>query len=326
MEDNKILVILGPTSTGKTDLALKFAKKFNGGLIACDSRQVYVGLDIGTGKLPSAKFQKHDRFWEINDIKIWMYDVVDPKRQYTVYDYVKDANGVINDIFERGKLPIIVGGTGLYLKALLEGLSNLSIPVDKRLRQELDKLSLIRLQEKLKKISSEKWTSLNYSDRQNPRRLIRAIEIASTNLTSEESLPPPLELRRTGRVTVRGGFKTLKIGLTAPREVLYKKINDKVLEWIKERIVDEVSKLIKKGLSKKRLMELGLEYAVVVEYLDKKISLDQMIEKMQNKVRQYAKRQIIWFKKEKEVCWFDISHKNYIDKVENLVAKWYDIL
>ena len=183
----KLLVILGPTATGKTDLALYLAKKFNGELVSCDSRQIYGGLDIGTGKMPSNSTYEVKRirpcrsndigYWEIDGIKIWMYDVVSPKKQYSVADYVKDADRVIGEIRAKGKLPIIVGGTGLYLKAIFEGLPNLAIPVDKKLRNRLAKLSKAELQEKLKKVSPEKWESLNQSDRENSRRLIRAIEL-----------------------------------------------------------------------------------------------------------------------------------------------------
>ena len=157
MSTNKrqLLVILGPTATGKTDLALLLVKKFNGELVSCDSRQVYKGLDIGTGKYPGAK------------VKVWMYDVADPKRQYSVADYVKDANKVINQILAKKKLPIIVGGTGLYLKALLQGFPHLAIPVDRKLRVKLQKLSLEKLQNKLKNLSPQKWEKMNYSDRQN---------------------------------------------------------------------------------------------------------------------------------------------------------------
>ena len=311
----KVLVILGPTATGKTDLAIKLAEKFNGELISCDSRQVYKGLDIGTGKLPGGQPSviKGNGWWEIDEVKIWLYDVVDLKKQYTVADYVKDVNRVIDEISRRGKLPIIAGGTGLYLKALLEGLSNLGIPVDLRLRKELMKFSLDELQKKLQEISLQKWEKMNNSDRQNLRRLVRAVEL---NKSSSK-----LDSRLRGN----DSLDVLKIGLMAPRRILYERINEQVVEWVKNGIVDEVKRIIREGVTKQRIKNLGLEYVVVVEYLEKKISLDQMIEKMQSKVRQYAKRQITWFKKEKNVSWFDISNKNYVDKVENLVAKWYDI-
>ncbi|MDD5415605.1 MAG: tRNA (adenosine(37)-N6)-dimethylallyltransferase MiaA [Candidatus Daviesbacteria bacterium] len=317
----KLLIILGPTSTGKTDLALKLAKKFNGEVIACDSRQVYVGLDIGTGKLPggkwkmeNGKWKKGKGFWEINGIKIWMYDVIDPKRQYTVYDFVKDANQVIDGIIARGKLPIIVGGTGLYLKAVLSGLPNLAIPVNRKLRKELEKLSLKKLQEKLQKISPKKWGRMNNSDRQNPRRLIRAVEIASTDFTSEESL----------RATIRGDFNTLKIGLTAPRQVLYQRIDERVVSRIYQGMIEEVKQLYESGLSFKRMRQLGLEYGILANYLEGKITNEEELVKiLQGEIHGFARRQITWFKKEKNVLWFDIMDQNFPGEVEKIVNRWY---
>ena len=174
-----LLVILGPTSTGKTDLALSLAKRFDGEIISCDSRQVYINLDLGTGKLPSQQktLKKGKGFWEIDGVKVWLYDVVSAKLQYSVADYIKDAHKVLKDLRERGKLPIIVGGTGLYLKGLVEGLSNIDIPIDKELRKSLEKLSKEELQKKLINLSLKKWNQMNNSDRQNPRRLVRAIEL-----------------------------------------------------------------------------------------------------------------------------------------------------
>lgn len=313
----KLLVILGPTSTGKTDLALKLAKKFNGELVACDSRQVYKGLDIGTGKLPGQEvvIKKGEGFWIMDGVKVWMYDVVDPKKQYTVYGYVKDANRVIGDIRERGKLPIIVGGTGFYLKALLEGLSSLSIPVDQKLRKELEELSLDQLQKKLQEVSPQKWEKMNTSDRQNPRRLIRAIELG-------------ISPRRSPYGYLRGvsaSCNILKIGLTTPRQILYKRINERVVSRINQGMVDEAKRLHKEGLTFKRMKQLGLEYGVLADFLEGAVKTeDEVIKIMQGKIHGYARRQITWFKKEENILWFDISHKNYADKVENLAAKWYD--
>lgn len=322
---DKLLVILGPTTTGKTDLAFKLAKKFGVELVACDSRQVYKGLDIGTGKLPKLKLriknqelrlEKKKGFWEIEGVRIWMYDMVLLNKQYTVADYVKDANRVINDIEKRGKLPIIVGGTGLYAKALIEGLSSLEAPINKKLRQKLNFLSLKQLQKKLQKIAFEKWQSLNHSDKNNPRRLVRAIElkVSRKNLGDKGNL---------GNQGLAKKFDILKIGLNASRDILYEKINKRVYEWIEEGILEEVKNLRKKGMSGKRFKELGLEYAVAVEFMEGKIDFDEMLEKMKSKVRQYAKRQRIWFKREKNIFWFDISDKDYFNKVENFITKWY---
>lgn len=313
---SKILVILGSTATGKTDLAIKLAKKFNGEIISCDSRQVYKGLDIGTGKLPGGKVQviKYAGWWEIDGIKVWMYDVADLKQQYTVADYVKDAEKKINEILKKGKLPVVVGGTGLYLKALLYGMSNLEIPVDKKLREQLNELNLEQLQKKLQELNKEGWNKLNISDRQNPRRLIRHTELY---LMRQQNKSQKIEHKNQN-------YDILKIGLKVPREILYEKINDRAVDWIKYGIVDEVKKIISREIAKKRIKDLGLEYAVILEFLEKKISPGQMLEKMQNKVRQYAKRQITWFQKEKDIFWFDITNENFTIELEKTVRKWYD--
>lgn len=314
----RILVILGPTSTGKTDLAILLAGKFNGEIVSCDSRQVYTGLDIGTGKFPISDFQfptkKENKFWEIDGIKVWMYDVASPKIQYTVYDYVKDADKVISGILKRGKLPIIVGGTGLYLKALIEGLPNLAVPVDPTLRKHLETLSLKELQEKLQRGTTGRWQMMNQSDRKNPRRLIRAIELSSSYLIGRLSYPVKDRIRND----------VFRIGLAAQREVLYKRVDESVVSRMDQGMIDEVKQLRKKGLTLKRMRQLGLEYGVLADYLSGKIkTLDEFIKVMQNKIHGYVRRQITWFKKEKGVFWFDITNKKYPENVEKRVSKWY---
>lgn len=321
LDKRQLLVILGPTATGKTDLALSLAKKFNGELVSCDSRQVYTGLDIGTGKLPNGKWKTEDgrrrkgkRFWWLDGVKVWMYDVLDPKIQYTVADYVKEAGRVIREIRERGKLPIIVGGTGLYLKALSDGLPNLTIPLDPKLRGKLEKLSLQQLQERLQELSPDKWEEMNTSDRQNPRRLIRAIEISSVRT-------PP----RCDEITPRRWKGILKIGLTTPRNILYQRADQGVVDRIGQGMIEELKTLHKNGLSLKRMRQLGLEYGVLADFLQGRIKAEnELIRIMQSKIHGFIRRQLTWFKKEKDVLWFDISEENYVEKIVNHITKWYD--
>lgn len=317
---NKLLVILGPTATGKTDLGLFLAKKFNGELVSCDSRQVYKGLDIGTGKLPNSTYEvKRTRprrsVWEIDGVRVWMYDVVDPKVQYTVADYVKDAQEVISTITKRGKLPIIVGGTGLYLKALLDGLPNLAIPVDQSLRRELSKLTLTKLQKKLQLLSSTKWKRMNQSDRQNKRRLLRSIELILMN-------PYISTKKRTG---LANKFNILKIGLTAPRKVLYRNADLRILTRLDQGMIKEAKNLHQRGLPLTRMKELGLEYGVLANYLQGKIETEQdLISILKGKIHGFLRRQLIWFKKEKGINWFDITERKFYQRVENIISKWYD--
>lgn len=320
VNNSRLLVILGSTSTGKTDVALRLAKKFNGELVSCDSRQIYTGLDIGTGKMPgiSGRLKIEKGKWVFDDVPIYMYDVISPKRQYTVYHYVKDANKVIDRIVKKGKLPIVVGGTGLYLKALIEGLPSLVIPVDQNLRKQLNNLTKQQLQQKLQKLDKNKWESFNNSDKQNPRRLIRAIESASlllSGLMQSQSKPQ-------GGLIVRSDI--LKIGLTAPRNILYKRIDERVIARINQGMIDEAESLHKAGLSYKRMKQLGLEYGVLADYISGKIaSKDELIKLLQNKIHGFARRQITWFKKEKNVKWFDITDRDYRHKVVKLTSKWY---
>jgi tRNA dimethylallyltransferase len=307
---DKLLIITGPTATGKTDLSFSLAKKLNGELVAADSRQVYKKLDIGTGKMPSKKLEiiKGDKFWEIDGIRIWMYDLVDLQIQYTVADYIKEASIVIEDILKRGKLPIIVGGTGLYIKGLLEGFSNLNVPLDKELRGELEKLNLEQLQEKLKSLSPTKFNSLNSSDRKNLRRLLRSIELVSTN---------PYIKSSDKRQSISNKYDNLKIGLTAPREVLYKNSDLRILDWIKNGIMEEVKDI-------KILKRLGLEYGVIADFLEGKVRKEDLVEAMQNKLHRYIKRQLTWFKKQENIHWFNIVEEEYLKNVEKLVGTWYD--
>ncbi len=305
----KLLAILGPTATGKTDLALQLARKFQGEIISADSRQVYKGLDIGTGKIPNNNGQltKGKGYWEIGGMKIWMYDVADIKRQYNISRFVKSAERKIKEIYKIGKLPIIVGGSGLYLKALTEGLSNLSFPVDKKLRKDLEKLTKEQLQEKLKEIPTKKWESMNSSDRENPRRLIRAIE-----LSKAKSL----------KLKVKD-YEILRIGLTAPREILYEKADKRVVSRLDQGMLEETENLRMSGLSIKRMKQLGLEYGVLADYLQGKISERNLIKIMQNKIHAFIRRQQTWFRKEKNAIWFDISAKDFPANVEKRIIKWY---
>lgn len=302
----KVLVILGPTATGKTDLAIFLGRKFNGELISADSRQVYKGLDIGTGKYPSGKkIKKGNGFWKVDDVKIWLYDVASPKRQYTVAHYAKNANKVIEEILQKGKLPILIGGSGLYIKAVVDGLSNLDIPVDQKLRKNLEKLNLNKLQEELKTASLEKWQKMNYSDRQNSRRLVRAIELA----------------RSTGYSSSMQKYQALKIGLTAPREILYQRADGRVISRIDQGMINEAEKA---GISLKRMKQLGLEYGVLATFLDGQIGKEQLIQTMQGKIHGFIRRQITWFKKDKNIHWFDIEKQDLCVKVEKLISGWYD--
>lgn len=313
----KVLVITGPTATGKTDLALDLAKKFDGELVACDSRQVYRGLDIGTGKLPSEKstVKTLKSGWVVDGVMIHMYDVVEPNNQYSVFDYTKDAERVIKDIFKGGKLPIIVGGTGLYLKALVGGLDNLAVPINEGLRSELGELSVEDLQKKLRLLSPTAWNALNESDRKNPRRLLRSIELV--NMYPYVSKSKKLRIKSQN-------WEILKIGLTVPREVLNQKIDSRLDKRIDQGLIEEGKSLLKKGLILERMRQLGLEYGALADLLEGRISTEEFKNRLKTRIHQFAKRQMSWFKKyEQDANWFDITQIDHLERIEKLVKNWY---
>lgn len=316
-QHNKLLIILGPTATGKTDLAVYLAKKLNGELISCDSRQVYKGLDIGTGKLPGGEvaYSKHDGYWILDGIKIWFYDILSPADRYTAGDYIKDAREKIIEITKDEKLPIIVGGTGFYIDSLFSGLSYSTSVANQKLRVEYEKLPLEILQKKLKLLNPDFFSGLNNSDRNNKRRIVRYIEIYSLN----ENL---LKIKKKDGFF--NNFDILKIGLTTVRERLYKRIDNRVDKRIKTGMIDEAKSLYKGGLSLERMKELGLEYRMLAEFIQNKLTQEEMIQRLKNKIHQYAKRQLTWFKRDKKIIWFDILEKDFFGKVEKRVLDWYN--
>ena len=310
----KVLAIVGPTATGKTDLALLLAKKLNGELISVDSRQVYTGLDIGTGKLPGAKVsvEKHQGYWLMDGVPIYMLDVENPENRFSVSEYVSQAALVLEDILKRGKLPILVGGTGMYLKGLLEGFDYLHVPSNESLRNELDSLSVKELQERLKAISPQTFLAMNNSDKNNPRRLIRRIEVVSTD--------QPL----SSNTTETSKYNVLKVGLATDREILNERINIRVDHRVDQGMVSEAYELKKQGLSVQRMHELGLEYRYLADVLTGRLSKEEFKKLLKVKIHQYAKRQMTWFQEDKSIQWFDISDPEFITKVEKTVEDWYN--
>lgn len=317
---NKLLVICGPTATGKTSLAIKLAKKYSADnyaeIVSADSRQVYKGLDIGTGKdIPknaNLNFQslKLDEegigFFNIDGVKIWGYDLVSPKVEFSVSSYIDFAGKILGNIWKRKKLPILVGGTGLYIKAVVDGIETASIPKNAKLRKSLRGKEVKELFDVLAKLDSVKSGSLNMSDKKNPRRLIRAIEIAQykgkgVNLKSISA------------------DNELMIGLTAGKKTIQKRIKTRVEKRIREGIEDEIRNLLSSGVEWKYQAMNTLGYKEWADFNDKKKVIEQWIKDEEN----YAKRQITWFKKDKRIRWFDVSESNYKKRVEKLVTEWY---
>ncbi|OGG58055.1 tRNA (adenosine(37)-N6)-dimethylallyltransferase MiaA [Candidatus Kaiserbacteria bacterium RIFCSPHIGHO2_01_FULL_55_17] len=282
----KILIIVGPTSSGKSTLAVALARKFNGEIISADSRQVYRGLDIGTGKIT-----KH----EMKGIRHHLLDIASPKRVFTAHDFVECARVAIGDIVNRGKLPIIAGGTGFYIDALVGRVMLPNVPTNPTLRARLEKKTAMQLFALLEKKDSRRAKTI---DPCNKRRLIRALEIV-------ESLGkvPPLRTRRVLDSTV------LWIGLKLSQKELEEKIRARLLARMKQGMVTEGRRLHADGLSYRRMEQLGLEYRALARYLRKEISREQMVEGLNRDIRRYAKHQLTYWKRNGSIRWFEPSHK-----------------
>lgn len=318
--NKKILIITGPTATGKTVLALWLAKRFKGELVSADSRQVYKGMDIGTGKdLPFlARFHPEPGgvggYYLYGSTKLWGYDLVTPDKNFSVSQYIKFAKKIIGDIAKRGNLPILVGGTGLYIKALLDGIPTAEIPQNKDLREKLKEKTSSELYETLAQLDPGKAGSLNSSDSKNPRRLIRAIEIATWKLS----------FGQTKKISpVLFGWDSLIVGLTTDIDVLSQKIKKRVDKRLARGLEKEIKSLLSKKIDWDSQAMSSLGYRQWRDYFEKKISFDQAIVNWVAEEKKYTKRQMTWFKKDARIKWFDIKEMNTAKKVENLVKKWY---
>lgn len=293
---NKLLIICGPTATGKTKLGIDLAKKFNGEIISADSRQVYQGMDIGTGK---------------DDLKTWLVDVVKPDFRFNVADYKKCTDRVLADIWERGKLPIVVGGTGFYIKAIIEGIGTMGVEPDWELRAKLTNYQIDELRIALERLDPKRWQKMNESDRQNPRRLIRAIEIA-------RNTPPAPRLRWTSKTD------NLFIGLKAPYDILYQRIDQRVKARVEAGLEDEIRNLLKKGYNwENSALGTTLAYSEWRGYFENQKNKEEVILRWKFDEHGYARRQMTWFKKNPKINWFDITKQNFQEEVEKKVENWY---
>lgn len=295
---NKAVVIVGPTAVGKTALAVKIAKEFKGALVSADSVQVFKSLDVISGK-------DKDEFL---DVEIYLIDVVSPFEPFSVSQFEKLGKGFIKEITLSGKLPIIVGGTGLYVKSLIDGISTSSVAPDLKLRNNLENLSLAELQKMLKKLSAEAFNGMNESDIKNKRRLIRKIEILSTRIKNHEL-----------RIKNNDGFEFLQIGLELPREELRKRIDLRVDKRIKEGALKEAKDLFKNYEKLTQQVKDANGYKQLFEYFLGKTTIEQAMEKWKISEYRHAKNQMTWFKKDKRILWFDADKKNLFEAVSSKI-------
>jgi len=292
MSKPKVIVICGPTASGKTALSIELAKKINGEIISSDSMQIYKDMDIGTAK-PSKE--------EMQGIKHYLLDFVEPSQRYSVAEFKKDAEAAIEEILTKGKTPIIVGGTGLYVDSLIYGIEYQDIQLDEKYRQELEeraeKEGLDKLYEEAKKIDPQAIEKISENDKKRILRILEIYKATGKNKTEQE-----IESRKKG---VKYDYKVFAI--TWDREKLYERINKRVDIMIEQGLIQEVEQLLQKYEKFPTAMQ-GLGYKEVVEYLQGQTSKEEMIEKIKMETRRYAKRQITWFKKNKQTIW--IGHKD----------------
>lgn len=277
--DKKVVAVLGPTASGKTALAIKLAYEFNGEIISADSRQVYIGMDIGTGKdLPDYNYKG-------KNIPYHLIDVCSPKKVFTLAQYQKMAFSAIEDILSRGKLPILVGGSGLYLEAVIDNYSLSDVKPVFGQRDEYENLELGELQERIKKQNPKFFSGLNNSELNNKRRLARYLEI----LVSEKDFSP----KKKDRL-----YNFLILGLNPEKEIMKERIHKRLIKRLEEEnMIGEVEALKKNGVSFERLESFGLEYRFIANYLQKKISYQQLVDRLYIAICQFAKKQKSWFRR-----------------------------
>lgn len=285
----KVIVICGPTASGKTSLSIEVTKKIDGEIISCDSMQIYKEMNIGTAK-PTVE--------EMQGIPHYMLDFVLPSERYSVADFKEAATDRIEDILKREKVPIIVGGTGLYVDALTKNITYPEIEIDLEYRKQLEELikenGLESLYEEAKKIDEKAMQTISKNDK---KRIMRVLEIyhqtgkTKTQLESESRLTPP-------------PYEYIVFAINMEREKLYERINKRVDIMIDQGLIEEVEALTKKYEEFPTAMQ-GLGYKEVVSYLKKEITKEEMIEKLKMETRRYAKRQLTWFRKDENIKWID---------------------
>lgn len=292
MDKPKVIVICGPTASGKTSLSISLAKKINGEIVSCDSMQIYKEMDIGSAK-PTVE--------EMQEIKHYLVDFVSPEKRYSVSEYKEDASKAIEEIINKGKTPIIVGGTGLYLNSLIYNIQYNEMEVDLNYRRELEKeaeeYGLEVLYNRTKEIDQEAMEKVSANDK---KRITRVLEIY--NATGRNKT----ELEKKSRKEVP--YNYLIFGINMERSILYDRINKRVDIMLEQGLIEEVKNLINKYSNMPTAMQ-GLGYKEVKEFLDGNISKEEMIEKIKMETRRYAKRQITWFKRIENIIWLDGLNK-----------------
>ena len=342
----KLLIIVGPTSSGKSELAVRLAKRFNGEIISADSRQIYKGMDLGTGKIegrwisykPNKSNESYTNYlaYVYKTVPHHLIDIVNPRRQYSAAIFQRKAKKIIADITKRGKLPILCGGTMHWIDAVAYGQHLPDVKPNLKLRAKLEKISTPGLFARISRLDPVRAKNI---DRHNRRRLIRALEII---LTTGKPVPP-----RSVILSEPGGLEgesknslnqVLWLGIKIPQADLYKKIDKRLKQRLKAGMIEEVRNLhsatFKAGLPKrqgrvrggydlswKRLEQFGLEYRFISQYLQNKISYDAMVSQLSFAIKHYSKRQITWWKRNKNIKWISNPAKPPIQEIKKWLNK-----
>ncbi len=285
-----LIILLGPTAIGKTDLSLKLAEQINGEIVSCDSMQIYKYMDVG-----SAKVSKMEQ----TRVKHHLIDIVYPDEEYTVADYKRDAENIINSLNDLGKVPIVTGGTGLYINSLVYKLNFTTAEPDYQLRERLEKMAetdgVDKVFDILKSIDAETSEKLHPND---IKRVIRAIEIY------EQSGITMGEYNKNFRTEVED-YNLYMIGLNMDREKLYERINLRVDLMMEAGLLEEVKSLIEKGYTKDLISMQGIGYKEVMDYFEDRMTLEDTIDLVKQKSRNYAKRQLTWFRRDDRINWYN---------------------
>jgi tRNA dimethylallyltransferase len=278
----KLVVLLGPTASGKSGSGIRLAQHFNGEIISADSRQVYRGLDIGTAKVTPA---------EQALVPHHVLDVADPREVYTVVQFQQDAITAINDTLKRGHQPFLVGGSPHYIQAVVDNLDIPHIEPQPELRAQLEKRPLPELLAQLEELDPQSAATI---DRNNQRRVIRALEvclISGNPFSQQRKMAEPL-------------YQSLLLGIEWPREILYRRIDARVDERMQQGMVQEVQRLLDEGISRERLEALGLEYRYITRLLRGEFkNEDEMVQKLKYAIHDFTRRQLTWFRKDKRIVW-----------------------
>lgn len=290
----KIIVIVGPTASGKTSLSIEFAKKVGGEVVSADSRQVYRGLDLGTGKVTPDEMQ---------GVPHHLLNVAPLSEIYTASDFVKDARKVIEEIITRGNTPIVCGGSGFYIDVLLGRMAIPEVPPNPVLRELYAGMTTSELYALLQTKDPERAQTI---DEHNPVRLIRALEIAEA-------------LGKVPTQKIDEPYDALLLGISIPKEDLEARIHDRLIARMKQGMLAEAQELHKAGLSFERMEDLGLEYRYMARHLQGKISEEEMLAQLEAEISKYAKRQMTWFKRHKDVLW--VKPEDALEKAEGFLGR-----